>query len=519
MNNVLWIIFLFILSHLGIFGLVNWKRILFRPNHPSIPNLRTSLDDLLYFDSLTRGGLVIGRPGVGKTVWMAMQLLAYSLAYPSRPIFTLDASGSLTDEFIKLVYMLPAADRESILERLVYDRLGDPNLAVPMPFFSPDYGLNYEEQVQRVASNFKKLSEHLVERAPILGGLALSETAPELYRLLCAIQNEEGECWQITEAKKLLLNYGLLRRACKKYGRIVPEAKWYFEKEYLSKHVSNRERELRTYALRSILGMIEHRPIRARVGYQRPGWTPKEAIEKGLIVLVSGEELINQEQAQAILFTDVFSQILAQINKRTPHDPNDKHVLLAIDEVSMLLKVPGMAEEIGKISPQYRSRRLQILVVIQALWQLAENLKEQIWSLGNVTCFGIDDFQEAYTVAQQLFRYDQASTKPEQVSRSGQPVVESDRGQYLSGANWLQHLEHRECVLKRYITEGQEDRFVRHIRRTCDRPNEPLDEPLVEIKERLLKRRAIPVKEVLTVINNRKLTYQSKKKRPRVDTS
>ena len=54
--------------------------------------------------------------------------------------------------------------------------------------------------------------------------------------------------------------------------------------------------------LRSVLGAIEPRAIRARLGYDRPAWTPKEAIEKGLIVLVSGEALINQEQAQASSF-------------------------------------------------------------------------------------------------------------------------------------------------------------------------------------------------------------------------
>ena len=37
------------------------------------------------------------------------------------------------------------------------------------------------------------------------------------------------------------------------------------------------------------------------------------SIDKGLLVLVSGEELINQEQAQALLFTDVFSQIFRQV--------------------------------------------------------------------------------------------------------------------------------------------------------------------------------------------------------------
>lgn len=485
-----------------------------KPSHPIIPNLRESKDDNLCFDGLTRGGLIIGKPGVGKTVWGAMQTLRYALTYPDHAIFSLDASGSFTDELIKLVHQLPLEQREKIERRIVYDRLGDPDWVTPFPFFSADYGLYYEEQVQRVQNSFKRLSEHLVANAPVLGGLAITETLPELTRLLCAIQDENGDCWQITEGKRLLLDENLLKGACKRFGRKVPESKWYFEREYLGEAVSPRERELRTFPLRALFGMIEPRAIRARVGYPRPGWTPKEAEEKGLIVLVSGEALINQESAQAILFTDVFSQILAQVNKRTPHNPDDKPVLLIIDEVPMLIRIPGMAAEIGKISPMYRSRKLQMIIIIQALWQLADNLKEQIWSMGNVACFGIDDFGEAYATAQQLFKYDPSSAKLPPASPTGHPIVEPDRGQYLTAANWLQHLKKRGLVLKRYITEGEEEPFVWYIMQTSNKPDNALTEPLMEIKERLLRRRAIPVKNALELINQRKLVYKKEQKRP-----
>jgi hypothetical protein len=485
----------------------DWKlleRILIRqPNHPDIPNLRTAMDDNLYFESLTRGGLVIGRPGVGKSIWLAMQVVAYALTYPDRPIFSLDASGSFTDEFIRICCQLPARQRNMLLRRIVYDRMGDPDFVIPLPFFSPGYDLDDEEQAQRVKQNYESRNEELMERTPIMS-LCIRETLPELCRLLYAIQDEHGDSWQITEAKKLLIDPGMLKNACNKFGYKVPESKWYFERDFLGDHISDHERELRTYALRSILGEIEPRPIRARLGYHKPGWTPKEIIDNGLIYLASGETLINQEKAQELLFTDVFSHILSQINKRTPHNPDDKHVLLVIDEVPMLIRMKGMAHEIGKVPPQYRSRRLQLIVVIQALWQLADNLKEQIWSLGNVTCFGVDDFREAYSIAQQLFMYDPVKTRLPAASDQGQPILDTDRSEYLVGANWIQHLTQRECILRRYISEGEEDPFVGYVEKTSEKPNSPLDEPLIEIKKRHLKRRAIPVSDVLEVINQRK---------------
>ena len=204
------------------------------------------------------------------------------------------------------------------------------------------------------------------------------------------------------------------------------------------------------------------------------------------------------------------------MNKRIPNNPDDKHVLLVIDEVPMLLKIPGMAEEIGKISPQYRSRRLQIIVIIQALWQLEENLRDQIWSMGNVICFGIDDFNEAYLVSQQLFNYDPQSIKLEPASASGQPIIETDRGQYLTAAKWIQHLKQREVVMRCYINEGEEEGFIRHIAQTSEKPHAPIQESLIENNNRLLSPRANPVKDALKVIKQRKKSVKNKKQNPTV---
>ncbi|MEJ2749357.1 MAG: type IV secretory system conjugative DNA transfer family protein, partial [Anaerolineae bacterium] len=198
-------------------------------------------------------------------------------------------------------------------------------------------------------------------------------------------------------------------------------------------------------------------------------------------------------------------------------------VLLAIDEVPMLLKIPGIAEDIGRIAPTYRSRKLEMVVIIQALWQLAEDLKEQIWSLGNNIVFGVDDFQECYKIAQQLFSYNPTARKQTNPWQADDHL-EPDRGQYLSAANWIQHLQHRQVIMKRYLSEGQEDPFVRFIPRTAEKPNAPLPKPLPELKQELLAKHAIPVKEALRLINNRKLPQQTKKKksstkRPTISTA
>ena len=451
---------------------------------------------------------MIGRPGSGKTVHLCAQTMKRALTQPEDPIFVLDASGSFCDEFIKMFLSLPTPQKEQIVRRLVYDRMGDPEYVTAFPFFSKVYGLFMEDQVQRVTQNGLRLNEELITLNPTLGGIALREVAPQLYRLLSAIEDKRGNCWQISEARKLLGREDWLRIACKDYGHKVKGAQEYFKKQFLPQ--SDHERELRSYTLRSVLGSLDPKPIRARVGYPIPSWTPKEAIEKGQIVLISGERLINQDAGMGILFTDVYSQILAVINERTPHNPNDKPVLMVIDEVPMLLQIKGMAEEIGKVSPRYRSRRLQIIVIIQMLAQLDDDLRKKIWGLGNTVCFGIDSHKESYEIAQQLFKFDPAgSRRPRDMDN---PIADQDRTQYLIGANWLQHLPARAVVLKRWIDEGTEDKFVRFIKRTSDVQEKPLSGSLADIKERILRRNSIPINDALRVVNARSLTKKDSDK-------
>ncbi len=486
--------------------MINIKSLLFgRQKYPSIPNLAEGNDDFLHLESLTRGTLVLGRPGSGKTVWGAMVTMSRALANPEYPIFVLDASGSFCDEFIKLTYQLPPHLRERIEDRLIYDRMGDPEYVTALPFFSPNYGLYPEEQVQRVTANSLKLNDDLVLRNPTMGGIAIGDIAAYLYRLLISVEDQNGHSWQITEARDLLLNTEKLSRICKKFGHKEKGAQEYFYRHYLP--LTETEMDKRTYTFRSILGKLDPKPIRARVGYHTPSWTPKEAIEKGQIVLVSGEELITQPEATGILFTDVYSQIIAAVNKRTPHDETEPPILIVIDEVPMLLEIKGMAEEIGKVSPRYRSRKLQIMIIIQMLSQLEDSLRDKIWSLGNTACFGLDSHKESYEVAQQLFSYDpSASKKPMGMKHL---IADPDRAQYLVAANWIQHFSARSLVLKRWIDEGTEEKYVQFIERTTDKPNVPLLHDFKLIKRQLLKKNALEVSEALKVVNSRTLTNLS----------
>jgi hypothetical protein len=485
--------------------------VLFPKKLPYIKNLRESQDDLLHPEGLTMGSVVMGKPGSGKTSWLAKIIVWLLKNFPKWAFFILDPSGSLVNSILSLILQEPLEVRNLLLEKIIFVDLGNKDVVVPLPSFSPLYGTGYEEQAQLLAKCFQQLSPHLSTLTPVMGGVPLHETAPELFRLLCAIQDEQGDCWQVTEAKKLLIDFGLLRKAVKEFGGKVPEAKWYFEKEFLSEDLSKRERELRTYTLRSVFGMIEPRVVRAMLGYPNPGFTPKEAIEKGKLVLISGEKLINQPSSQHFLFAFIFLLIMATINQRIPGDPNDEPVVINADEVYALLRIAGMADEIGTVGPLYRSRKLILIIVIQALWQLEKELREKIWSLGNLVCFAIENHDEAYAIAKQLFYYDPTRIKAAAPSESHHPIYEPDRGAYLEQANWIQSLKHRQFIMRRYISEQMPDPYVRFVERTAENTVRVTKDQIEALKNELLRKYGMSVSEALEVINKRTIGRKPQK--------
>ena len=476
------------------FDLNFFKNILY-PGSPKFPDSRSGGYDQLFIEGLTMGTLYIGRQGTGKTTALARHLVDYFKAFPDRAIFVLDWSGSITDGILSLV-----SQDNLLVKRIIYDEMGHPEWTIPLPEFSSHYG-SYEEHIQRLSNNLAKLAPELVRDAPFLAGLGLREIAPQIFRLLTSVTNEYGETWQATEAKKLMVNKALVGQMAAAYGHRVPQAKYFIEKVFTQ--WSDSERELRCFALLALLGAIETPETRARIGYYRPGWTPKEAIQNGSMVIVNGARLINQKNTQHYLFTQVYSLIMNEINKRIPGDPKDKPVALVMDEVYSLLSIPGMAEEVGMLSPLYRSRKLELYIVLQALSQLALTLRQQIWSIGNVVSFAVSNFEEAYEIAQQIFAYRPDTVKLGPKTDTQQPMLEADKGQYLQIANDIQRMRHRECIMRRYVSEKVLDRHTLWVRKTKDVPANNVNLP--ELKEILLRQRGVRVRDALEEINKRDL--------------
>jgi hypothetical protein len=460
--------------------------------------------DYLHAAGMPRGTLIIGDPGTGKSKYSGGQIVKIFKEHPDQAIFVFDWSGSLTNTILELIAREP--NYRTLLNRVVLDELGNEKYVCPMPEFHKDYGLSDEEQVTRVTGNFSKLASIMAKTAQFLVTVSIADIGLALCKMLVAVVNPQGDTLQITEGKRLLLDLPLLGSLVNKYGGRQPSAKEYFEREYLDEHfLVARERELQSKALRHILGAAGGNQIRAILGWHTPGWTPREAIEKGLMVIIDAHKMINQEYAQHYLLIQKFSLIMTYINKREADDPNNIPATIVFDETYTILKIPGMAEWLGMISPLYRNRKFQLIIIIQALWQLDKEFKEQIWTLGNIVAFAVSVFEEAEIIAKTLFSYNPDYVKYSPKTDTQNPVNETEKAQDRINADWLQNLQAREVVMRRYINEQQKENYPAFIRKTTDMPSNAPYISVREIKEMLTTdlRRNVAIRDALEYVNGK----------------
>jgi hypothetical protein len=470
--------------------------------------VRFARTDELFQEARTRGVAILGDPSTGKTKFGGMQIVKGWINDP-HAVFVFDWSGSITNTILDLLSRHP--DYERLFDKVVLDELGNEEWVIPKPGFHPSYGLTNEEQVNRVLGNMKRLSEFLLKGAPFLGTVSIDEIGRELFRLLTVIRNQHGENWQITEAKRLLLDLPLLRKACAMFGAYAPAAKWYFEHEYLPKDfMKASEKELTARSLRYLLSQLEAREVRATLGYHKPGYTEKEATENDLLVIIDAHWMINQPEAQHYLLMQRFSQVMTWINKREVDDPNNKLAEIDFDETYTILKIEGMAEWLGMVSPLYRSRKVGIMILAQALWQFDESFAKQLWTLGTICSFAISNGEEAELIARQLFDYDPKYQKNAPKTPYQNPTTEPVTGQDRMYADWIQNLKPRQFIMRRYETEQKKEKGVLFVEKTSEYPTKPPHVSLKEVKDYLRRSRGVKVRDALEVIVRRDIKIEKK---------
>ena len=497
-------------------------RFFFRTNW-RLPEFVVRPKRLLHEAGLVMSSVFVGRQGVGKTFALAQEILEHIKANPNQPFFIFDWSGGLINTLFQLILSDPK--RDEIMPRLVYDAMGGRSIngqsyVMPIPEFSEEYDPEkswlerVEDQVDRVQRIFEELNPNLVERNPTLGGRPIKSLLPNLLLLANAVTDAKGDSWEITEATKLL-NNEVRKDALMQFGGRVGKAREYFTEHF--KGDEKFDKELAD-ALVDVLDILKSRRIRARVGYSDPGWTPNEAIRNNLIVACDGSGLTNNHKQKDYAYLQLFHLVLDEINKRVPSAPGYHPINWVMDEVYTFTETPSVSRMLAHLPSEYRSRKLQLYLVIQSLKQLAgeengkKGLEDVFFSFGNMVVFSLLDIEDCFTFIKNLIPFDPQQVKVPARLEGQHDIMENRDEQVAVRAYQLQQLVQRECYVRRFVNEARMDRII-HIGRTRDVRLTATHQDVENLKDKLMLQRGITISKVEKIISERKI--QKKQIKPR----
>lgn len=494
-------------------------RFFFGP-HWRFPQFVVRPPRLLHEKGLVMSTAFVGRQGVGKTYALAVELLEQMKAHPEQPFFIFDWSGGLISVLMLLI--LSDLKRDELLPRLVYDAMGGRTIngkayIMRMAEFSKKHDPEksrlerVEDQIDRVVRVFEALNEELVIRNPTVGKRPITGLLPNLLLLANAVKDKNGGSWQITEALRLL-NPEVRASAIKEFGSSAKKAVDYFSSSFIGE--SRFDRELES-ALRDVLDILKSQRVRARVGSDDTSWTINEAEKKGQIVCIDGSGLNNNHKQKDYLFLQLFFLLIDHLNKRQASRSGYHPINIIADEVYSFNEMPSVSSILAHLPSEYRSRKLQLYLVIQSLKQLAgekngkKGLEDVFFSFGNLVVFSLLDIQDCFTMIENLFPFDPQSVKVPSQREGQHDIMENRDEQKAVKAYQLQHLSQRECYVRRFIDEARMDKII-HVGRTRDVRITATNEDVENLKDKLMLERGVLLAEAERIIGQRSIAIQPK---------
>jgi hypothetical protein len=174
---------------------------------------------------------------------------------------------------------------------------------------------------------------------------------------------------------------------------------------------------------------------------------------------------------------------------------------------------------LAHLPSEYRSRKLQLFLVIQSFKQLAgeehgkKGLEDVFFSFGNMVVFSLLDIEDCFTAVKNFVPFNPLRVKVP-ARREGQHDIMENRDEQLAiGAYQLQRLAQRECYVRRFVNEARMDRVI-HVGRTREVRLSATHQDVERLKDKLMLQRGVSVSKAEEIINKRKLTMKKKAAKP-----
>jgi hypothetical protein len=354
--------------------------------------------------------LLAGR-GTGKSRMLGRKI-AFGDFLAGTPQVIFDPVGTTIDNFLdKVLGFLaehPQLAPDGVLERIVYcDLSGKDGVITPWPLY---YKLDTERSLLEIAERYLQTiikSNPDLFHAQVLGWPPLHRIGDYSGIVLAALG------YQITEAEELLDNpeaweaAGLFAKA----EQVSPEAKRavaYFRNKYIPMREADRAR-LTTPFLDKIFTFSLDDTFRAMFGATEPGIKWDEVVQKKQTVLPDFRHEQDEEMLRFKMLW-AFDYLYSWIKTRGRQDDNPFGVI--IDEFAhMTQKVVDAANPLAKdldtfINVYMRQHTIWFTAAHQELYQIDEQLRNTLLSLGTYILGGTSSMESARTLADALFSRD-----------------------------------------------------------------------------------------------------------------
>jgi hypothetical protein len=180
-----------------------------------------------------------------------------------------------------------------------------------------------------------------------------------------------------------------------------------------------------------------------------------------------------------------------------------------MDEVYTFVEIPGVAQTLAHLPSEYRSRKLQLFLVIQSFKQLAGGvngkmgLKDVFFSFGNMVIFSLLDIDDCFTGVRNLFPFEPQLVKVPARLEGQHDIMENRDEQLAVRAYQLQRLAQRECYVRRFTNEARMDRVI-HIGRTREVQLSATHRDVEKLKDELMLKRGVPLSKAEEIVAKRK---------------
>jgi hypothetical protein len=357
------------------------------------------------------GLYLLAGKGTGKSRMLGRKI-AFGDFLAGIPQVIFDPVGTTIDNFLdKVLGFLqehPQLAPDGVLERIVYCHMsGKDGYIVPWPLY---YRLGTERSLLEIAERYLQTiikSNPDLFHAQVLGWPPLHRIGDYSGIVLAALG------YQITEAEDLLDNPEAWEAAghFAKAEQVSPEAKRavsYFRNKYIPMRETDRSR-MTTPFLDKIFTFSLDDTFRAMFGAKEPGITWDDVSKKKQTVLLDFRHEQDEEMRRFKMLW-AFSYLYEWIKTRGRQDENPFGII--IDEFAhMTQKIAGgtnpLAQDLDTFINVYmRQHTIWFTAAHQELYQIDEQLRNTLLSLGTYIIGGTSSMESARTLADALFSRD-----------------------------------------------------------------------------------------------------------------